>query len=295
MKKEKLFISFSGGRSSAVMTNLCFQKYRDTHDIVVLFANTGLEHPNTLSFVDQCDKFYGWGVIWIEAMFSLDEGTGVEPRVVTYETCSKHGEPFHWFIKKNGLPNMSNPSCTNRMKEIPMHKYIREVVGWKNGDYFTSIGLRADEMDRVDVFHKQKKFIYPLLDMGIRKDMVKLEMQSWAFDLDLPSDAYGNCITCFKKSERKLRTLALEAPEHFSFLRMMEQQYAYHKPTKKMIRMRQKRKVFRNYKSTKNYIEEKLPPKFKPYRDDLFLQSDLFDPLIDHSIGCGDSCEIGHN
>ena len=68
MSKPKLAISFSGGRTSAVMTKLCVDKFSETHDIAITFANTGSEHENTLKFVDQCDKHFGWNVVWVEAV-----------------------------------------------------------------------------------------------------------------------------------------------------------------------------------------------------------------------------------
>ena len=71
--KPKLAISFSGGRTSAVMTKLCVEKFKDTHDIAIIFANTGCEHENTLDFVNKCDKHFGWGVVWIEARALEDD------------------------------------------------------------------------------------------------------------------------------------------------------------------------------------------------------------------------------
>lgn len=292
--KPRLFISFSGGRTSALMTKLCFEKYGETHDIEVLFANTGSEHPNTLEFVHRCDQEFGWGVVWIEAFFNLDHGEGVTPRVVTYETASRNNEPFHWFIKKNGLPSPENPSCTNRLKEDPMHKYIQQVLGWEKGSYDTAIGLRADEMDRVNAFYKSLRFIYPLLDMGVTGEMVKLELMTWDFDLDLPSDAYGNCVGCWKKTKRKLLTLITDAPEHFAFWKTMETQYRYHKPSKKMKKFRLPRVIQRKHKTTKMLEFEAQQGRFTPYRDASHLQTDLFDPIMDHSLGCGESCEVGH-
>ena len=49
--RPRLAISFSGGRSSAVMAKLCIDRYRDTHDILVAFVNTGQEMEDTLRFV----------------------------------------------------------------------------------------------------------------------------------------------------------------------------------------------------------------------------------------------------
>lgn len=39
--RSRLAISFSGGRTSAYMTDMLLGRYRDTHEVVVTFANTG--------------------------------------------------------------------------------------------------------------------------------------------------------------------------------------------------------------------------------------------------------------
>ena len=50
-EKDKIAISFSGGRSSAIMTQLVLQKYPNSQ-IEITFANTGFEHEDTLRFVN---------------------------------------------------------------------------------------------------------------------------------------------------------------------------------------------------------------------------------------------------
>jgi 3'-phosphoadenosine 5'-phosphosulfate sulfotransferase (PAPS reductase)/FAD synthetase len=75
--KPKLAISFSGGRSSAVMTKLCLDEYSSTHEIVVTFANTGCEHPATLDFVRDCDRYWNFGTVWLEAVIDPTPGVGV--------------------------------------------------------------------------------------------------------------------------------------------------------------------------------------------------------------------------
>lgn len=58
-----LLISFSGGRTSAMMTHLLLNAEPERiagFNPVVVFANTGCEHEKTLVFVNQCDKQFGW-------------------------------------------------------------------------------------------------------------------------------------------------------------------------------------------------------------------------------------------
>jgi len=291
-ERDKIRVSFSGGRTSALMTKHIVDKYSATHEILITFANTGCEAEETLKFVDQCDKVWGWGVVWLESWFTLERGKGVVSRVVNYETASRKGEPFEWYIKKNGLPNRQNPRCTDRLKEHCMDHYTHHVVGWKRGSYFTAIGIRGDEFDRISEKFRENGFIYPLVDLGITKDQVKIELQKWPFDLNLESEAYGNCVWCWKKSFRKLYTLANESPEIFKFPLKMEAKYGQHRLGEKEVAPRV---MFRGVKSTTDIIEEASIKKHRPYRDCDGLQQELFDVELDSSIGCSESCEMGHN
>jgi len=124
--KPRLAISFSGGRSSAVMLYLCLKKYRDTHDILITFANTGCEHEETLRFVNAVDRNFADGkVVWIESVIG-PEGVGAKAKVVNYETAARGGEPFETFIAKHGVPGPSHPQCNSRLKADPMLDYRRQ-------------------------------------------------------------------------------------------------------------------------------------------------------------------------
>ena len=49
----KLAISFSGGRTSALMMQMLLKRKHEFSDIRITFANTGCEHPATLDFVNE--------------------------------------------------------------------------------------------------------------------------------------------------------------------------------------------------------------------------------------------------
>jgi hypothetical protein len=262
----------------------------ETHDILITFANTGCEHEKTLEFVDKCDKHFGWNVVWLESVFNMERGKGVVSRVVNYETASRNGEPFEGYIQKNGLPNMMNPKCTDRLKEMCMDYYTHKVQKWKRGSYHTAIGIRADEIDRVNPNYKELKFIYPLADWGYTKDDVKAALMGWPFDLDLKSEAYGNCTWCWKKSHRKLLTVAKHNPEHFDFPVRMEAKYGEHRLSDDE---QSPRVMFRKYMTALDYLAEAKDGAFREYTDNDHLQPSLFTFDMDYSIGCGESCEIG--
>ena len=108
-KNNRLLISFSGGETSAYMAYKLLEQYRYTDtEIVVVFANTGQEHEETLRFVDACDKAFDLNCVWIEALPQYVRGSGTLAKVVGFESASRNGEPFEAVIKKYGIPNRAN-------------------------------------------------------------------------------------------------------------------------------------------------------------------------------------------
>jgi hypothetical protein len=273
------------------MTKLCVDKFSETHDIAITFANTGCEHDNTLKFVDQCDKHFGWNVVWVEAVVNPEKGKGIRHRIVTFETAARNGKPFEDYIKKEGLTGPSNPGCTTRLKELPMNSYLKRELGWSG--YWTAIGIRADEIDRVSEKRIEKKFVYPLVDAGWTKEDVKAECASWPFDLDLKGEHYGNCTWCWKKSLRKLMTLAKDDVWLFEFPRRME----YEHERTNLQNGHEGRKIFRNNLSVVDIVEMARTKDFEPYVDidqlDFGFSPPSYDVFLDTGSACGESCEIG--
>lgn len=290
---ERLAISFSGGRTSAVMTRHLLENYSGKAEIAITFANTGLEHPDTLRFVDDCDKHLfaplGHRVVWMEGVFG-EAGVGARPNIVDARTASRNGEPFESYIKKYGVPNKMLPQCSSRLKEEVMESYIRRELGWKTGhksrNYWTAIGIRADEADRMSVHRHTRKFIYPLVEAGITKADVIRECSSWPFDLQI-DEHYGNCVTCWKKSFRKLLTIMQDDPSHFDFMDRMEKQYGH-------IKTEGRRVFFRGDKSVAD-LKEMVKQPFQRFVQLTNEQMPLFDPdpFLDVGSSCGESCEIG--
>jgi hypothetical protein len=293
MNRPKLAISFSGGRTSAMMTYLCLKKYDATHDIQITFANTGCEHEETLRFVDAVDRNFANGrVVWIEAIIG-PKGVGPRARIVDYKTASRSGEPFEEAIKKHGVFCKTHPQCTSRLKVEPIQSYLRDQ-GWMRGEYDTAVGIRADEVDRISKNASQNRIIYPLVQERITKQDVKRFMSQFDWDLKLPGEHYGNCVWCWKKSRRKLATVAKYTPEFFDFPARMEEQYGH--VHNSAGQQEKDRTFFRGRTSAKQIVEIGRSGNFKEYVERDFVQQDLFnefDEDWDVGGGCGDSCEIG--
>jgi hypothetical protein len=221
--KKKLLVSVSGGKTSGMMAIKLWQEKQKEWDLYFVFANTGLENFETLAFVDKISIHFRIFITWVEAVVFPDERKGTAAQIVNITSASKSGEPFEQIISKYGVPNMKYPHCTRELKERPIHAWAKALFG--DAEYYTAIGIRADEADRINPKAKEMKFIYPLISIWpTNKQMVDEFWQKQPFNLEL-KPYQGNCKTCWKKSDKKLFRIANETPEAFSFFDRMEEQY----------------------------------------------------------------------
>jgi hypothetical protein len=119
------------------------------------------------------------------------------------------------------------------------------------------------------------------------------EVRSWGFDLMIPGEHYGNCIWCWKKSNRKLFTLAKDSPEAFDFPAAMEREFGDFKCNPAVTSPNGKRQFFRGHRSALDIIEIARTTDFEKFYDK-YDASWVFNPDLDIGSGCGmDSCEVG--
>jgi len=278
-----LHIAFSGGRTSAYMTKILLARWKGKYNkIVVVFANTGEENEATLQFVKDCDDNFGFNTVWVEAEVNQEKGKGTKHRIVNFETASRDGRPFEDVIKKYGIPNQTWQICSRELKEVTVRSYLKSL-GWKRKDYVSAIGIRADEVHRVSSTMVKQRTIYPLVeDYPCSKPYIINWWRKQDFDLNL-REHQGNCKWCWKKSKRKLLTLAVESPEIFDFPKRMEKLYG------NVGHEENPRVFFRNYESAQDIIEQsKLH--FVKWTETPEIM-DLFNDLIDEPGSCSESCE----
>jgi len=284
--KQKILVSFSGGETSAYMAKMLKDKFSDVYDIFFVFANTGKEREETLIFANKCDKEFNLNLVWVEAETNPQKGKGVNAKIVNFETASRNGEPFYDMIKKHGIPNIQMAICTRELKDYAIRSYCRKI-GLKKSDYKIAIGIRADEIDRINSKHKEKGFVYPLIESNIIKAQINKFWSEMPFRLDLKSYE-GNCDFCFKKSDRKLLTIAKENPKIVEWWNNIEKEFGYYNP-------RNSEKLpfsfFRNNRNAEYFIEHSYD-NFRLSIDEklntVYTKS-LFDEL-DKSGSCEESC-----
>ena len=224
---KNLLVSFSGGETSAFMAQWLNNHYREYgyENIVFVYANTGQENEQTLEFAHRCDKYFGLNLHWVEAEVNGLAGEGTKHCRTNFKDASRNGEPFEDVIKKYGIPNQAFPMCTRELKQNPIKSFAKNYF---NGEkYHIAIGIRIDEIDRISANAKKMGFIYPLINKDMlptNKPMVNFYWNAMPFRLELKG-YQGNCITCWKKSDKKLYQIAKENPKSFEFMDRMEREY----------------------------------------------------------------------
>lgn len=213
----KVQISFSGGRTSALMLFkiLAVNGDFDPDRVQVVFGNTGREHNATLDFVQECSHRWGVPVTWVE---DAKRGGDSLFDVVSHNSASRNGEPFRRLIeRKKALPDQSKRFCTEHLKILPARRYLMSL-GWEK--WTNAVGIRADERHRMKPSpDKRVTRWFPLED--VTKEDVADFWKRQPFDLKVPQ-GLGNCCGCFLKSEQTLAMLARDYPERHKWWQDME-------------------------------------------------------------------------
>lgn len=208
-------ISFSGGRTSAYMLRQILNAHGGTlsPDVIVTFANTGRERPETLDFVQECGARRNVPIVWLEWRMG-EHGSRFE--IVSHNSASRDGEPFSALIaNKPVLPNPMLRYCTIELKIRVMRDYARSL-GWEH--WTNVVGLRADEPSRVakalDRENHRDRWVNdcPLAAAGATEGDVLAFWAGQPFDLRLKSYE-GNCDLCFLKSRGKIDRLLRDRPD----------------------------------------------------------------------------------
>ena len=301
--KTVVNISVSGGRTSAYMAWWmnenrqavanhigCQEPEMEYH---FTFANTGMEHDDTLRFMNDVDqKLLGGQVVWLEGVVQHGERAATKHRVVTYETAFRNSQwrdlshPFHATVTKYGVPNVSMKWCTREMKMTVINSYFSEAFGLrrqrKGCDVWTAIGIRGDENRRVSKNAGIEKLIYPLCDLNpVDKEDVLDWFSQYDWDLGIP-EWQGNCVTCYKKSFKKLNKVWIETPEAFEFGRYIEKQYGRIGAEFDKYDTARPRKLFRGSRGTEDMIAL--------FKENPADPGEYIDVMND--AGCSESCEM---
>lgn len=249
---------------------------RENWEMVVVFANTGKEDPGTLDFVRDFSLRFDIPIVWVEGYPSKKgKGWSVNHEIVDWQTASRDGQPFEAMIARLGIPSTNAPFCSDQLKRKTIESYLKSI-GWKK--YYKAIGIRADEIDRVSEKAKEKKIIYPLIELNTTKLIILDWWAKQSLELKIDPDR-GNCDNCWKKDLKRLCRNAVKYPESFNWWKEMSTKYGYLNP--RNVLLKPPFNFFRGNLSPWNIMEmSKLP--------DHEISEKAWKEKLD---GCSESCE----
>ena len=232
MNKKKLLVTFSGGETSAFMANWLNKKMQNEYEMLFVFANTGVESNETLEFVHKCEKEFGLDIKWIEAKVYHNQRKSTGFKIVDYNSATRNTDwkhradtPFEEVVKKYGIPNHSRLHCTRELKMNPIKNFAKSI--WGKEKYYLSLGIRIDEIDRINSKKEELRLVYPLIQKDMQP-MTKKHINFWwnqqRFRLNLKG-YQGNCGACYKKSNNKLMQIAKDDINYFEFLDYLEKKH----------------------------------------------------------------------
>ena len=264
LMKKNLLVSFSGGETSAFMAQWLWKHKQDEYEMLFVFANTGQENEETLQFVDKCENEFGFKINWIECDVKDGKGNGTSFTLTDFKNAKRNGEPFEQVIKKYGIPNPAFLHCTRELKMNPIKAFAKSI--WGKEKYYLAIGIRVDEFDRMNDKFRELRIIYPLIsEIPMTKPKINFWWKQQSFRLNLKG-YQGNCVTCYKKSDKKLFQIAKENPNAFDFFDRMEQEYG------------NGQQIFRQNRTTKQILEQAKDWNGNVIDDsqNITIQTDLF-------------------
>ena len=234
-KPTNLLVTVSGGRSSAMMARhiQTSDKYKDFEKAYV-FCNTGMERPETISFLKDIVKFWGIDLVVLEGVYSSEMGVGVDYQIKTLETLDMNAKPFEEAIMHtnkgsfDGLPNQASPYCSQQLKTVPAKKFADMVFGKKN--YLKALGFRKEDMPKRiswPEIKEDEERIFPLLtDFPEPIGLSELN-KFWneqPFKLEINSKL-GNCELCWKKSDSNIIQAIQYGTRFVPWMKRMEEKY----------------------------------------------------------------------
>jgi 3'-phosphoadenosine 5'-phosphosulfate sulfotransferase (PAPS reductase)/FAD synthetase len=183
-------INFSGGQTSAYMT---IRTYREGD--LVIFTDTGREHPKTYKFINDFEAHEGIPVIRVSFQFNKDAFRALLGK-----------------YKYKQIPNRVKRFCTSELKIKTCKRYLRSI-GITTFENF--VGFRADEPKRVlerKQYFKRVFDKFPLYEQGITKPMINEYWKHKPYRLEIPP-ILGNCTLCFMKGKNAIINILKVYPE----------------------------------------------------------------------------------
>lgn len=141
---KRVVCRFSCGTASAIATKIAIKRYGE---VVIVYADTGSEHPDNKRFLADCEQWFG--------------------QKVNVVRSARYANTFEVFESRRFLVSHQGAPCTGELKRRPI-----EDVWYEVGDR-EIFGYTFEETDRLERFRKEnpeRDIICPLIEEGITKN-----------------------------------------------------------------------------------------------------------------------------
>lgn len=125
-KIERFIASFSGGKDSQVVLDLCTRAIPPT-DFEVIYSDTGYELPSSLELYEEVQSYY-------KKRFPS----------LKFHIARNHESVLHYW-DLIGTPSDTHRWCCSIMKTVPLYRMLRSNNLNKNTNFLAFEGVRADE------------------------------------------------------------------------------------------------------------------------------------------------------
>jgi len=178
--KETIAVWFSCGAASAVAAKKTIEKYRQTHNVIIVNNPVVNEHEDNLRFLKDCEKWFGQEII-----LATNEN---------YPSCNIKDV----FEKRKYISGVAGAPCTKYLKKEARYQFEKN-----NKIDFHVLGFTFDEKSRSDRFMKfeRENLIPILIDLNLTKgDCFDILLDAGIklpeiYKLGFPN---ANCIGCVK-------------------------------------------------------------------------------------------------
>lgn len=214
--KQLTVLSFGAGQDSSyilymIIGNPLFRERFVKGKLIVIFSDTGNEHPHTYEHLKYITK--------------LCKDHNIE--FVNLKQSQYHPNTWktldHQYKKNKSIMSMMFPrSCTDNLKIKPIYNFLDHYIGSKyygyqsdvgpkgkkfikrfaeeNGKIDVIIGIASDETKRVAKpsnngpvwFRNSINRVYPLIELGIGRKEIHKQLKGTEYPLPFPS----NCLKC---------------------------------------------------------------------------------------------------
>ena len=125
-KIDRILASFSGGKDSQVVLDLCTRAIPST-DFEVIYSDTGYELPPSLQLYEEVEQYYK--NLYPDLKFSTARN---------HETVLNYWDKF-------GTPSDTHRWCCSVMKTAPLYRMLKQEGSNKQAKVLTFDGVRAEE------------------------------------------------------------------------------------------------------------------------------------------------------